>query len=96
MVLMHYQHLTEIINKEDHMNFLHQTRRLNTDTCCPLSNDGSSRAINYQILAICRRSRSLNNSSILKAWPHYFGDLAFRPIGRFIWLREKLQAAKVA
>ena len=28
MVLMRYQHLTEIINKEDHRNFLHQTRDL--------------------------------------------------------------------
>jgi hypothetical protein len=28
MVLMRFQHLAEIINKEGHMNFLHQTRDL--------------------------------------------------------------------
>jgi hypothetical protein len=50
---------------------------------------------NYQIRAICRWSRSLNKPSILEAQSHNFGGLAFGPIGRFIWLREKLQAAKV-
>jgi hypothetical protein len=39
MVLMHYEHLTGIIKKEDHRDFPHQANDLTyTDACCRLSN----------------------------------------------------------